>query len=71
MAIYSDTHLKVINRNGIIIFETAGYDNISKVFDGHSSINGRMQQPGTYFYSLDYVADGQNRDKTGYILLKY
>jgi hypothetical protein len=61
----------IIDRSGTIIFEAAGYDNNNKVFDGHSSINGRMQQPGTYFYSLDYVANGQNRHKTGYIILKY
>ncbi len=68
---YPDNRLMIIDLSGAVIFRSKGYDNISKVFDGHSSINGRMQQPGTYFYSLDYVVDGQNKHKTGYIILKY
>ncbi len=68
---YPDNSLMIIDRNGSLIYQAKGYDNSSKAFDGHSSINGRMQQAGTYFYSLDYVADGQNKHKTGYILLKY
>jgi gliding motility-associated-like protein len=71
LAAYPDNNLMIIDRNGTIIFEAAGYDNNTKVFDGHSSINGRMQQPGTYFYSLDYVVNGQSKHKTGFILLKY
>jgi gliding motility-associated-like protein len=68
---YPVNRIAIIDRNGAVIFEAKGYNNISKVFDGHSSVNGRMQQPGTYFYSLDYVADGQSKHKTGYIILKY
>ncbi len=68
---YPDNSLQIIDRSGATIFEAKGYNNISKVFDGHSGINGRVLQPGTYFYSLDYVADGQSKHKTGYIILKY
>jgi len=68
---YPDNKLTIIDRSGALIFEAMGYNNISKVFDGHSSVNGKMQQPGTYFYSLDYVADGQSKHKTGFIILKY
>ncbi len=68
---YPNNHLTSIDRSGSLIFQAKGYDNITRAFDGHSGINGRMQQPGTYFYSLDYVADGQSKHKTGYILLKY
>ncbi len=68
---YPNNSLQIIDRNGTLIYQAKGYNNISNVFDGHSGINGRMQQPGTYFYSLDYVAEGQNRHKTGFILLKY
>jgi len=68
---YPDNQLTIVDRSGALIFQAWGYNNISKVFDGHCSINGRMQQPGTYFYALDYVVNGQNRHKTGYILLKY
>jgi gliding motility-associated-like protein len=68
---HPDNKVTIIDRSGAIVFEAKGYNNLSKVFDGHSSINGRMQQPGTYFYSLDYVANGQAQHKTGYIILKY
>ncbi len=68
---YPDNHLTIIDRNGSLIFQAKGYDNSVKAFDGHSNINGRMLQTGTYFYSLDYIADGQTKHKTGYIILKY
>ncbi len=68
---YPNNSLQIIDRNGTLIYQAKGYNNITKVFDGHSAINGRMQQPGTYFYSLDYVANGLNKHKTGYIILKY
>jgi len=69
---YPNNNLKIIDRSGLMVYQTKGYDNSSKMFDGHSSINGKMQLPGTYFYSLDYMAaDGEARHKTGYIILKY
>ncbi len=71
ITVYPDNHLNNIDRNGSLIFQAKGYDNSLKAFDGHSNINGRMQQSGTYFYTLDYVADVQSKHKTGYIILKY
>jgi gliding motility-associated-like protein len=68
---YPDNHLTIIDRNGSLIFQAKGYDNSVKAFDGHSSTNGRMLQTGTYFYSLDYSVNGENKHKTGYVLLKY
>ncbi len=68
---YPNNSLQIIDRSGTLIYQAKHYNNIANVFDGHSGVNGRMQQPGTYFYSLDYVVDGQNRHKTGFILLKY
>jgi gliding motility-associated-like protein len=55
---YPDNHLMIINRNGALVFQAKGYDNSTRVFDGHSNINGRMQAPGTYFYALDYNVNG-------------
>ena len=43
----------------------------SKVFNGHSSKNGQMQLPGTYFYQLDYTVSGTIKHKTGFLVLKY
>jgi gliding motility-associated-like protein len=68
---YPDNKLMIMNRNGQLIFETQGYDNSSKVFDGHSNKNGQMQLPGTYFYQLDYTVNGINKHKTGFLVLKY
>jgi len=68
---YPDNRLLIVDRNGVMIYQIKGYDNSSKLFDGHSNVDGKMQLPGTYFYSLDYTANGENKHKTGYIILKY
>ncbi len=68
---YPDNKLTIMNREGVKIFEAKGYDNSSKVFDGHSSISGVMQQPGTYFYTLDYKQGEEYKHKTGFIIIKY
>jgi autotransporter-associated beta strand protein len=68
---YPDNRLTIMNGNGVKIFEAKGYDNSSKVFDGHSNISGAMQQPGTYYYSLEYRAGTESKHKTGFIIIKY
>jgi len=68
---YPDNKLMIMNRNGQLIYETSGYDNGLKVFNGHSNKNGQMQLPGTYFYQLDYSVNGITKHKTGFIILKY
>jgi gliding motility-associated-like protein len=68
---YPDNKLVIMNRNGSLVYEARGYDNQTKVFDGHSNKNGQMQLPGTYFYSLDYTTNGVTRHRTGFIVLKY
>ncbi len=57
---------------GNIYVADAGNNAVKKMpAGGRSTINGRMQQPGTYFYSPDYVADRKTRHKTGFIILKF
>jgi len=68
---YPDNKLAIMNRNGQLVFEAKGYDNTSKIFDGHSNKDGQLQLPGTYFYSLDYTVNGVAKHKTGFIVLKY
>ena len=68
---YPDNKLQIMNRSGQLVYEAKGYDNSSKIFDGHSNKTGTMQLPGTYFYSLDYTANGIAKHKTGFIVLKY
>ena len=69
LGIYPDNKLTIMARSGITVFEAKNYG--SKVFDGHSSINGSVQLPGTYFYLLQYNNGKENKRKTGFILLKY
>ncbi len=68
---YPDNKLSIMNRNGQLVYEAEGYDNSSKIFDGHSNKNGQLQLPGTYFYQLDYTVNGATKHKTGFIVLKY
>jgi gliding motility-associated-like protein len=68
---YPDNNLKIMNRNGLLIYEAKGYDNSTRVFDGHSNKTGQMQLPGTYFYELDYTVSGVTKHKTGFLVLKY
>ncbi len=60
-----------MNRSGVLVYEAKGYDNSTKVFDGHSSTNGKLQQAGTYMYSLEYKDGDEMKHKTGFIVLKY
>ena len=68
---YPDNKLTIVNHSGQIIYEVKGYNNSTRVFDGHSSKTGARQLPGTYFYSLDYTVRGVVKHKTGFIILKY
>jgi hypothetical protein len=67
---YPDNKLQIMSRSGELVYEAKGYDNTTKVFDGHAG-NGKLQQAGTYFYSLDYNDGKDIIHKTGFIVLKY
>jgi gliding motility-associated-like protein len=68
---YPENKITVMNAKGVTVFETANYDNVSKTFDGHSSLNGAMVPQGTYFYLLEYKAGSTIKYKKGYLVLKY
>ncbi|HEY4198239.1 MAG TPA: MBG domain-containing protein, partial [Mucilaginibacter sp.] len=68
---YPDNKVMLMNRNGTTIFEMTGYNNMNKVFDGHSNITRAMQQPGTYFYMVEYKVKEEVKHKTGYFIIKY
>ncbi|MEO7215111.1 cadherin-like beta sandwich domain-containing protein [Mucilaginibacter sp.] len=67
---YPQNTVSIINRNGQVIYATKGYNNYSNAFDGHAA-NGTLQQPGTYFYSVEYKKGEQTLRKTGYVVVKY
>jgi len=68
---YPENKLQIMSRNGVLVYEVSGYDNQAKVFDGHSSINGKLQKAGTFMYSLEYKDGSDTKHKTGFIVLKY
>ncbi|OOQ57037.1 hypothetical protein BC343_16000 [Mucilaginibacter pedocola] len=67
---FPENVVRVMNRNGDVVYEAKGYDNLGTAFDGRSS-NGTMQQPGTYFYAIEYKKGAEILRKTGYLVLKY
>jgi gliding motility-associated-like protein len=67
---YPDNTVKVMNRNGDVIYQAKGYDNTNVAFDGRNS-KGVLQQPGTYFYSVQYKQGSEVKRKTGYLVIKY
>jgi len=68
---YPENKVTLIDMSGVAIFQVSGYDNVNKVFNGRSNITGAMEVPGTYFYLLEYKAQGQSVRKTGFFVLKY
>ncbi len=68
---YPENKVTVVDRNGVAVYITSGYNNSNKVFDGRSNINGRLEQPGTYFYIIEYTKNGEARRKTGYFVMKF
>jgi gliding motility-associated-like protein len=71
IAKYPQNTFMVMNISGAKVYEKAGYDNLNKTFDGHSSINGALVAKGTYFYMLQYIDGGVTKTKTGYLVIKY
>ncbi|WP_295794209.1 cadherin-like beta sandwich domain-containing protein [Mucilaginibacter sp.] len=71
IAAHPDNKLQIISRSGALVYEAKGYDNVTKAFNGHSSTNGKLQLPGTYFYTLEYKDGNETKHKTGFIVLKY
>jgi len=69
---FPNNKLTLINQSGAKIFEATGYDNVNKVFDGHSNLTGAFQKPGTYYYMLQYHDNnGVAKLKSGYFVIKY
>ena len=71
IANYPENKVTIIDRNGALVYSAKGYDNRNKAFDGHANLNGKMLQPGTYFYELEYTVGGVSKRKTGFVVLKY
>jgi gliding motility-associated-like protein len=76
---YPDNTVEIYNRWGVLVYETTGYNNTSKVFKGISEGRTTISQSsglptGTYFYILNYTSvDGLGNKitnkKDGYLYL--
>jgi gliding motility-associated-like protein len=76
---YPENTVEIYNRWGVLVYETKGYDNVTKVFKGYSE--GRVTvdrsaglPTGTYFYVLNYKSVGLQNEiitnsKQGYLYL--
>ncbi|MES2113186.1 MAG: beta-propeller fold lactonase family protein [Bacteroidota bacterium] len=63
--------VSIYNRNGVVVFQVDGYDNLTHVFDGHSNKTGLMQQAGTYFYAIEITVNNKTTRKVGYFVLRF
>jgi gliding motility-associated-like protein len=68
---FPENKVTLVDRNGVKVYEHVGYNNERIAFDGHSSVTGKLQYPGTYFYLIEYKIDNKWKRKTGFFVLKY
>lgn len=72
---YPDNSVTIFNRWGVKVYETRGYNNTNKIFDGTSdgritlSQNDRLPV-GTYFYVITYNRNGETVKKAGYLYIQ-
>ena len=60
-----DWHLKVYNRNGVLMSDSIGWDGYC--WDG--TYKGKIAANDTYFYVVYYLTDQGTKTKTGYVTL--
>jgi gliding motility-associated-like protein len=60
-----DYHLKVYNRNGILMSDNIGWDG----YCWNGTYKGKPAANDTYFYVVYYLTDSGTRTKTGYVTL--
>uniref|UniRef100_UPI0025C0F193 gliding motility-associated C-terminal domain-containing protein n=1 Tax=Flavobacterium sp. UBA6135 TaxID=1946553 RepID=UPI0025C0F193 len=72
---YTDNTVEIYNRWGVLVFETRGYDNNTRVFrgvsEGRATLNKSAELPtGTYFYIIQYkTVEGSTVSKEGWLYL--
>ncbi|MBU2997755.1 gliding motility-associated C-terminal domain-containing protein [Cellulophaga baltica] len=71
---FPDNTLKVFNRWGVLVSSINTYTNGSNDFRGISTARATISQQellpsGVYFYILDYVSNGENKTKSGYLYI--
>ena len=73
---YPNNVVRIYNRWGVKVFETEGYDNITRVFRGISNGRVTVEQAeklpqGTYYYVIEYYDSNNNKESlVGWLYLK-
>ena len=73
---YPNNVVRIYNRWGVKVFETEGYDNVSRVFRGISNGRVTVEQAeklpqGTYYYVIEYYDSNNNKESlVGWLYLK-
>ncbi|KAB8152800.1 T9SS type B sorting domain-containing protein [Kordia sp. TARA_039_SRF] len=73
--LYPDNQVRIYNRWGVLVYETKGYGQNGNFFtgvsDGRVTIQKNKLLPvGTYYYVVDYVANGVSKSKAGYLYIQ-
>jgi gliding motility-associated-like protein len=67
---FPENRLRIINRWGNLVYETEGYNNQDRRFEGKGNLNGSGNlPPGTYFYELNLLTE--ERIINGFLMLQY
>ena len=72
---YPNNVVRIYNRWGVKVFETEGYDNVTRVFRGISNgrvtVNAPEKLPqGTYYYVIEYYDHNNKESKVGWLYIK-
>ena len=73
---YPNNVVRIYNRWGVKVFETEGYDNVTRMFKGISNgrvtVNAPEKLPqGTYYYVIEYYDHNNNKEsKVGWLYIK-
>ena len=73
---YPNNVVRIYNRWGVKVFETEGYDNVTRVFRGISNGRVTVEQAeklaqGTYYYVIEYYDSNNNKESlVGWLYLK-
>lgn len=67
---FAENRVVILNRNGNIVWESKGYDNVNQTFRGISH-KGNQLANGTYFYLIEIKINGQWQFKKGYFVLRF
>ncbi len=71
---FPDNSVKIYNRWGVVVYEVEGYENGPNAFSGISEGRATLQQgdqlpAGVYFYTIKYMNDNRQMNRSGYLYI--